>query len=102
MPTEKFIKSVNKYLSTTEDNDAFLLLCFNNETIESIGITDCNWERLATLVQHKHLNTMSENSKEVFGNVRDVILNIAFNVLLDDSEKRIDFINNLLANEKNS
>jgi len=87
---------INKYLKTTTDDDAILVLFHNKKDGDCFTALAGDWEILSALFSTKGYVNFDKGDKEEFDNIKKMILNTAYNICMTDELIKEQFKNKLL------
>jgi hypothetical protein len=90
-----FFNSLNQYTKELTEDDALLVLSHNKRDGDCITLLSGDWQILSSLFSIKGYVNLTEGNQEQFNNIKNMILNTAFNICASDIECR-DKLSNAL------
>lgn len=81
-----FFNALNEYSSGLTEDDALLVLSHNKKDGDCITLLAGDWEILSVLFSVKGYVNLDQGNREQYDNIKEMILNIAFNICMTDEE----------------
>lgn len=89
-----FYNDIKRYAETLTDEDALLVLSYNKKDTDCINVLVGDWKILTGLfvpIKEKDLD-LKDGSAVNMNNIKSSIMNIAFNVCVNDKESKKKFL----------
>lgn len=91
-----FYNSLNEYASELTEDDGLLVLSHNKRDGDCITLLAGDWEILSSLFSVKGYVNLDSGNTEQYENIKKMILNTAFNIIMTDEEVKETFKKALL------
>lgn len=95
-----FFNYLNNYKSKLTSDDALLVLSHNKKDGDCITFLSGDWEILSSLFSIEGYVNFNEGNKEQFENIKNAILNTAFNICMTNSKIKSEFLKQLSKTNK--
>ena len=90
-----FFIFLKEYAETLTDDDALLVLSHNKKDGDCFTSLMGDWEILSALFSSEGYVNFEEGNREQFENIKSMILNTAFNIMVNDEKIRNEFLKGL-------
>lgn len=87
-----FYNGLNEYAKQLTENDALMVLSHNKKDGDCITLLTGDWEILSALFSVDGYVNFDKGNKEQFENIKKMIINIAYNICMNDENYRVKFL----------
>lgn len=95
-----FFNTVQEFSETLTDDDALLVISHNKTVGDAIVTLTGDWKIISALFSTEGYVKKTNNYKGTFDSIRQMILNVAYNICLNDEEFEKGFIEALTSSKE--